>query len=293
MRSRCRSRSASRAASASSPCCGVRGGRADRVRRCAQPVSGDVRHGDGLTGRERRVLDGCGLAAAGGVGDEGGGVGGLHGDVSADPGAGDVEGVAGSGVVGSCVFEEGQDVLGAVDGPSGDLVVVLVGEGASAADRDEAGVAVGGQDRHGAMLPGLVSGHQPWGRVGQVVGPVGVGALVGCGSGGVRCERRPRSSSVREVLVPLPGRVSCVASSRRRVLSPGLAGRGGRVVPEEAFMVRFTRSDDLRGARFEGVDLRGARFVEPDLSGSWCGVRRWRVWTWMRRGWRTGMLRCW
>lgn len=32
-------------------------------------------------------------------------------------------------------------------------------------------------------------------------------------------------------------------------------------------MVRFTRSDDLRGARFEGVDLRGARFVEPDLSG--------------------------
>ena len=32
-------------------------------------------------------------------------------------------------------------------------------------------------------------------------------------------------------------------------------------------MVRFTRSDDLRGATFEGVDLRGARFVEPDLSG--------------------------
>ncbi|MGB2558087.1 pentapeptide repeat-containing protein [Cellulosimicrobium cellulans] len=32
-------------------------------------------------------------------------------------------------------------------------------------------------------------------------------------------------------------------------------------------MVRFTRSDNLRGATFEGVDLRGARFVEPDLSG--------------------------
>ena len=32
-------------------------------------------------------------------------------------------------------------------------------------------------------------------------------------------------------------------------------------------MVRFTHSDDLRGATFEGVDLRGARFVEPDLSG--------------------------
>ena len=32
-------------------------------------------------------------------------------------------------------------------------------------------------------------------------------------------------------------------------------------------MARFTRSDDLRGATFDGVDLRGARFVESDLSG--------------------------
>jgi hypothetical protein len=29
----------------------------------------------------------------------------------------------------------------------------------------------------------------------------------------------------------------------------------------------FSRSDDLQGARFEGVNLRGARFVESDLSG--------------------------
>lgn len=33
-------------------------------------------------------------------------------------------------------------------------------------------------------------------------------------------------------------------------------------------MTTFTRSDDLRGARFEEVDLRGARFVEADLSGA-------------------------
>ncbi|MGM7421084.1 MULTISPECIES: DinB family protein [unclassified Cellulosimicrobium] len=33
-------------------------------------------------------------------------------------------------------------------------------------------------------------------------------------------------------------------------------------------MARFTRSDDLRGARFDGADLRGARFVESDLSGA-------------------------
>ncbi|BCJ76725.1 hypothetical protein CS0771_62690 [Catellatospora sp. IY07-71] len=33
-------------------------------------------------------------------------------------------------------------------------------------------------------------------------------------------------------------------------------------------MAAFTRSDDLRGARFTGVDLRGARFVEADLSGA-------------------------
>ena len=32
-------------------------------------------------------------------------------------------------------------------------------------------------------------------------------------------------------------------------------------------MVRFTRSDDLRGAEFDGADLRGARFVGADLSG--------------------------
>ena len=32
-------------------------------------------------------------------------------------------------------------------------------------------------------------------------------------------------------------------------------------------MTMFGRSDDLRGATFEGADLRGARFVEADLSG--------------------------
>jgi DinB superfamily/Pentapeptide repeats (8 copies) len=32
-------------------------------------------------------------------------------------------------------------------------------------------------------------------------------------------------------------------------------------------MTSFSRSDDLRGARFSGVDLRGARFVGADLSG--------------------------
>jgi hypothetical protein len=31
-------------------------------------------------------------------------------------------------------------------------------------------------------------------------------------------------------------------------------------------MATFSRSDDLRGARFVGVDLRGARFVGADLS---------------------------
>lgn len=33
-------------------------------------------------------------------------------------------------------------------------------------------------------------------------------------------------------------------------------------------MTTFTRSDDLRGARFTGTDLRGARFVGADLSGA-------------------------
>jgi hypothetical protein len=33
-------------------------------------------------------------------------------------------------------------------------------------------------------------------------------------------------------------------------------------------MVTFTRSDDLRSARFDHVDLSGARFVEADLSGA-------------------------
>jgi len=32
-------------------------------------------------------------------------------------------------------------------------------------------------------------------------------------------------------------------------------------------MTTFSRSEDLRGARFAGVDLRGARFVGADLSG--------------------------
>jgi len=32
-------------------------------------------------------------------------------------------------------------------------------------------------------------------------------------------------------------------------------------------MTTFTRSDDLRGARFDHANLRGARFVESDLSG--------------------------
>ena len=32
-------------------------------------------------------------------------------------------------------------------------------------------------------------------------------------------------------------------------------------------MARFTRSDNLQGATFDGADLRGARFVESDLSG--------------------------
>lgn len=42
-------------------------------------------------------------------------------------------------------------------------------------------------------------------------------------------------------------------------LFPGLA--------PEAARPGFTRSDDLRGARFTGADLRGARFVRADLSG--------------------------
>jgi hypothetical protein len=33
-------------------------------------------------------------------------------------------------------------------------------------------------------------------------------------------------------------------------------------------MATFTRSDDLRGAKFVGTDLRGARFVGADLSGA-------------------------
>jgi len=32
-------------------------------------------------------------------------------------------------------------------------------------------------------------------------------------------------------------------------------------------VARFSRSDDLRGATFEGADLRGARFVDADLAG--------------------------
>jgi hypothetical protein len=212
------------------PCCGVRGSGADRVRRRAQPVSGDVRHRDGLAGRERRVLDGCGLVAAGGVGDEGGGVGGLHGDVAADPGAGDVEGVPGSGVVGSCAFEDRQDVLGAVDGPPGDLVVVLVGEGASASDRDEAGVSFGGQDRHGAMLPRPGVGAPALGACGP-----GRGAGGRSRSGGPRVGRRTVRTSPFVVRpggagASPPGRDPRAVSSARWVRSPGSGGswRAGR-----------------------------------------------------------------
>ncbi|MGL4174684.1 MAG: pentapeptide repeat-containing protein [Dermatophilaceae bacterium] len=70
---------------------------------------------------------------------------------------------------------------------------------------------------------------------------------------------------------------------RPRLGHPGLSAggdklassaTGGAVAPpaarreDDAMAARFTRSDDLEGARFSGVDLRGAQFTGVDLTGA-------------------------
>ena len=72
--------------------------------------------------------------------------GGHHGDLTPDPAAGVIDGVARAWIVGSGRFDEGEHMLGAGSGPEGEEAMVGVGEGAAAADRDEARVAVRGED---------------------------------------------------------------------------------------------------------------------------------------------------
>src|SRR5690606_8845747 len=112
-----------------------------------------------------------------------------------------------------------------------------------------------------SVQPGVCHPPGVAGRVRRAVVGRGAGARGRAGvrweAGGLAVRGSGRSGPVR-----------AGAGGRRTGAAPPLRwGCAGRARGEEVRVARFSRSDDLRGATFEGADLRGARFVDADLAG--------------------------
>ena len=121
----------------------------DRVGRSTELVCGDVRHRCRLAGGKRRVPSSSTPLSSGSHGMASRRTGLRHLDLAARPGPDLLERVAGPGIRGLLGLEEVQNVLCARCRPQSQEPMVGVRERPSTADRDEARVALFGED-HGS-----------------------------------------------------------------------------------------------------------------------------------------------
>ena len=84
-----------------------------------------------------------------------------HRDLSPRPGTHELERVTRSIVSGSLALEQRKDMVGAVGGPKGEQVVVGITQRSAATDRDEARIALLGQDHRPDGAP-ISRGALPW-----------------------------------------------------------------------------------------------------------------------------------
>lgn len=101
-------------------------GRSDCVRGSAQVMGGDVSHRNRLARRQRGEPRCIGQPAPRGIRPEGGLVRITHTHLAADPGATDIDGLAGPAVTWLMILEQRQHVLGAHEGPVSKHSVTLV-----------------------------------------------------------------------------------------------------------------------------------------------------------------------
>lgn len=123
-------------------------GGSDGVCRGAQVVGGDVGHRNRLARRQCGELHWIGHPARRGIGLESLVVCFAHAHLAANPGATNLDGVAGPAVTWLMVLEQRQHVLGAEEGPASQQPVVFLRQGAPAADGDQPGITLFWEDRH-------------------------------------------------------------------------------------------------------------------------------------------------
>jgi len=120
----------------------------NRIGGSAEIVGGDVGDGDGLSGGQGGELRGIWQAAPGRIGHERSLVRDAHGDLAANPRTAQFDRFSRSAVVRSHGLEEGQHTFGAQGRPLRKGSVILIGQGATAADGNESRIAIGGKDGH-------------------------------------------------------------------------------------------------------------------------------------------------
>jgi hypothetical protein len=128
----------------------------DRVGRGTELVRGDVRHRRRLAGGERGVPSSSAQLSSGSHGMTGRRTGLRHPDLTARPGANLIDRVAGPWIRGLLGLEEVQNVLCARCCPQSQEPMVGVRERAPATDRDEARVALLGEDHMPTLPPGAI-----------------------------------------------------------------------------------------------------------------------------------------
>lgn len=122
------------------------------IGRCPEVVSCDVRHRRGLSRGEGGELSRIRQSTCRGIGGERclPGIG--HPHLAPDPGATSLDGLAWSAIAWLVLFEQVQDVLGAKHGPCREQPVVFIGQRSATADRDQSGVTLFREYRHGYII---------------------------------------------------------------------------------------------------------------------------------------------
>jgi len=134
--------------------CGSRsGGGPDRVGRGPEIMGRHMSHRHRLPGGQRRELHRIGKATARSVRRERCTTAVCHPHLAPNPRTTQVDGLAGPGVAGPILLEERQHMLCAKRCPSPEQPVVLIGQGPTAANRDQPWVTFLRQDRHDPILP--------------------------------------------------------------------------------------------------------------------------------------------
>jgi hypothetical protein len=128
--------------------CDVCAGRPNGVRRSAQVMGGDVRHGSRLARRQRGELRWIGHLAGGRVRPESRSACVTHTHLTADPGSTGIDGLAGPAVTWLMILEQMQHVLSAQEGPASQQSVVFVRQSPPAADGDQPRITLFREDRH-------------------------------------------------------------------------------------------------------------------------------------------------